>query len=194
MCVLPSLPEVIVSKVDLNFPLTALFGLIDATFLSCLRTDMKARSFSPQERLDFLSYPGFLVRKNANVFNNTGGDAAQFVYISKISHLVCAQQSCSSVTEPSGEVLMIIMCGFVFSWGLCARVRSSQRWSDRPNCGRVTVLYASLMFEYNHVALCIDPAGSPASAFLSSWHLHCLADPKTTYGEPGGLIMSTGML
>lgn len=103
MCVLPSLPEFIVSKVDLNFPLTVLFGLIDA------------RSFSRQERLDFLSHPGFLVRKNADVLNNTGGDAAQFVYISKISHLVCAKQSCSSVIEPSGEVLMIIMCGFVFS-------------------------------------------------------------------------------
>lgn len=63
MCVLPSLPEFIVSKVDLNFPLTVLFGLIDATFQSCLRTDMRARSFSPQGRLDFLSYPGFLVRK-----------------------------------------------------------------------------------------------------------------------------------
>lgn len=115
MCVLPSLPEFIVSKVDLNFPLTVLCGLIDATFQSCLRTDMTARSFSRQERLDFLSYPGFLVRKNADVLNNTGGDAAQFVYISKISHLVCAKQSCSSVIEPSGEVLMIIMCGFVFS-------------------------------------------------------------------------------
>lgn len=68
---------------------------------------------------------------------------------------VWAKRSCSWESLPSGWALTVFADGFDLCWGgMCAGMSCRESWSDRPQCGRCTALYACTLCLSRHGQVC----------------------------------------